>query len=188
MGNFKKWLENTIPVPVVYQSHNYDCGAAALRAVCQFWGVGPEDEDDFIDACDTDPDNGTHPDDIVRVAKSFGLKVLQKTGITIDQLKMAIDSGRPVICPIQAWDSDSDITDNDSGHYVVAIGYDSDNILFQDPSIKNNLRGRLSFEEFDDRWHDVDADGRHLRRFGIIIWAEKRPEDTDHDMRSSKIK
>lgn len=188
MGNFKRWIENIIPVPVVYQSRSYDCGAAALRAVCQFWGVGPDEEDEFIKICGSDPKDGTRPDDIIRVARSFGLKALMKVGMSLDELKKIIDSGRPIICALQAYDEDEDLSDDDSGHYVVAIGYDSDNILFQDPSIKNNLRGRLSYEDFEERWHDIDADGRRLRRFGIIIWADKSPEDIDYDRRSSKIK
>lgn len=188
MDSFKRWVNTIIPVPIVYQSHNYDCGAAALRAVCQYYGVGPEDEDDFIQACETDPDEGTHPSDIIRAARRFGLRAFAKEGLSVDDLKKLIDLGRPVICAIQAYDSDNDLTDHDSGHYVVAIGYDDQYILFQDPSIKNNRRGRLSYEDFEKRWHDVDKNGKVLRRFGIIIWRNDMPEDVDFDDRASRIK
>jgi predicted double-glycine peptidase len=183
MDSFKRFFENLIPVPVVYQSHNYDCGAAALRAVCQYWGVGPEDEDDFIKACETDKQDGTHPDDIIRAARAFGLKAGGREGISIEQLKHCIDLHRPVICAIQAWEWDSD-----EGHYVVAIGYDDNHILFQDPSIKNNMRGRLSYDEFLERWHDVDRHGTILRQYGIVLWREDMPEDMDTDTRASRIK
>ncbi len=196
MDRFKRFYENLIPVPVVYQSHNYDCGAAALRAVCQFWGVGPEDEEEFIRACDTDEEQGTRPEDIIRVARAFGLKAVGRTGLSIDDLKRIIDSGKPVICLIQAWEYDhedeeygeEDYDNNDSGHYVVAIGYDHANILFQDPSIKNNRRGSIPYEEFERRWHDKTREGKVLRHYGIIMWKNDVPEDIDFDTRASRIK
>lgn len=194
MGSFKRFVENLIPVPVVYQSHNYDCGAAALRAVCQFWGVGPDQEDKFIKACDTDPKFGTSPKDIIKVARILGLKAEGRERLSIDMLKQIIDSGKPVICAIQAWEYDPDdegeeYEDNDAGHYVVAIGYDDHNIFFQDPSIQNNRRGHIPYDEFIQRWHDTERDGTVLTRYGIVIWKDDhRPEKVDPDMRSSKIK
>jgi predicted double-glycine peptidase len=194
MGRFKQFHETLIPVPVVYQSHSYDCGAAALRAVCQFWGVGPDDEDEFIKLCDSDPDLGTSPEDIIRVARGLGLKAVAKTGLSIDDLKGIIDSGKPVICAIQAWERDEDDedefdtdADHDSGHYVVAIGHHEQHLIFQDPSIKNNMRGHIPFEEFDRRWRDQHRNGSILKHFGIILWREDAPEKVDADARSTKI-
>lgn len=186
MDRFKRWVKTLIPLPIVYQSHSYDCGCACLRSVCQFYGVGPDDEKAFIDACKTTEKDGTHPDDLIRAARSFGLKAVGKEGFSIRGLKQVLDLGRPVICAIQAW-GDADYGDNDDGHYVVAIGYDDDHVLFQDPSIKNNRRGRILFEDFERRWHDVDRDGHILRHYGIVLWHHEAPEDTDFDARASHI-
>lgn len=188
MDRFKRWLENIIPLPIVHQSHNYDCGACCLRAICLYYGVGSEDEDEFIKACDTDSKDGTHPDEIVKAAKIFGLKTAKIEGMTIRQLQTLIDQNRPVICAIQAWEEDDkDYSDNDSGHYVIAIGYDDNHILFQDPSIHTTRRGRLTHEDFEERWHDIDKDHRIMRHLGIVLWRNEQPEDTDHLKRSDKI-
>ncbi len=125
----------------------------------------------------------------MHAARAFGLKAAKMENMTIRHLMHFIDQHKPVICAMQAWEGEEpDYSDNDSGHYVVAIGYDDNYILFQDPSIKNNRRGRLTHEEFVKRWHDIDKDHRVLTRFGIIVWREDMPEDIDTDTRASRIK
>jgi hypothetical protein len=41
-----------------------------------------------------------------------------------------------------------------------------------DPSIKGH-RGFLPNEEFMERWHDEEADGMKLIRYGIAMWSPK---------------
>ena len=54
--------------------------------------------------------------------------------MTVKELQEWLVKDVPVIVLIQAWKDDDDPTpypaDFDDGHYVVAIGYDFDNIYF----------------------------------------------------------
>ena len=53
--------------------------------------------------------------------------------MSYDDLEGFIDKKKPVICLIQAWNGDSDYDyskDWEDGHYVIAIGYDKNNIYF----------------------------------------------------------
>src|SRR5581483_2822978 len=86
----------------VRQSTNFSCGAAALHAVCAYWGVGPESEYDYMKALHSDPSMGTTPDHIIKYAKSRGLKVDARDCMTVAELKAHLDKGRPVIVLIQA--------------------------------------------------------------------------------------
>ena len=60
-------------MPDTRQSTEYSCGAAALQAVLGYWGrdIG---EEDLMELLNTDPDSGTYPDDIIRVAHQMGLE------------------------------------------------------------------------------------------------------------------
>lgn len=188
MGRFKSWLEGMLHVPVVNQTHGYDCGAAALRAVAHYWGVGPEDEGDFIRICDTSKHLGTDPTDIKRVARELGLQCHDQKHMTLGTLKHFIDQGKPVICAMQAWGEQEDYDELQSGHYVVAIGYDDERVFFEDPSIKGRrARGHLPFQEFSERWVDIDRKDRVLRHYGIVVWRDGQPDEEEVVSRSTKI-
>ena len=57
-----------------------------------------------------------------------------------------------------------------SGHYVVVIGYDSDRLYLQDPSVGPTA---ISFENFAERWHDKDDAGKRYVRYGISFRLRK---------------
>jgi len=162
-----------VKLPSAKQPVNFSCGASALRAIAVHFKVGPNTEKFYIDRCNTTHDNGTHPKEIIRVARELGLTVRSKSKMSINNLHEYLDEGIPVICSIQAWGDEKKYTKNDhSGHYVVAIGYTKDKIYFMDPSIKGH-RGFLPNEEFMERWHDEEADGTKLIRYGIAMWSPK---------------
>jgi predicted double-glycine peptidase len=195
VGKFKQFLEKVIPIPSVEQHHGWDCGPALLRAVCKYWGVGPDEQEDYIHACQARSDYGTRPQDIARAAKHFGLRVKIWEGMTVQDLVGVLNRNVPVICAIQAWEmdgkgysDDEDHNDNDSGHYVLAIGTEANHVLFEDPWIKDSKRGRIPFDEFEHRWHDTDEKGRELKGLGIVLWKESAPDKTDHTVRAKKIK
>jgi hypothetical protein len=162
-----------VKLPSAKQPENFSCGASALRAIAVHFKVGPNTEQFYIDKCNTTNKNGTHPKDIIRVARELGLTVRFKSKMSIKDLHEYLDDGIPVICSIQAWGNEKKyIESNHSGHYVVAIGYTDDKIYFMDPSIKGH-RGFLPNDEFIERWHDEESDGTKLNRYGIAIWSDK---------------
>lgn len=192
---FKEWLYSEgvkLHLPSVRQSHNYDCGAAALRSVAEFFKVGPEDHDEFIKTCNTSPKHGTDTKDLIRAAESFGLNTKAQEGMTLDQLKSFVNMGRPVIVCMQAWEEDDkkkkkSYNKLQSGHYVVVIGFDERNIFFEDPVLEGS-RGVLSYQEFLDRWHDKDRDGRQYHHFGLVLWKPMGWEKPDTQKISKKKK
>ena len=108
-------------------------------------------------------------------AKQTNLKAESRVDATIEDLAESIRKNNPVIVEIQAWpDTDSGQPEHpypqtwSEGHYVVAIGVDSENIYFMDPSILGG-RGFISVAEFLDRWHEVGSKGEHLRHPAIFF-------------------
>lgn len=166
-------------VPDVRQSTGYTCGAAALQAVLAHWGIY-EREDRLAAELGSTPEAGTHPADIVRIARRHGLEAELREGLEIADLEAALASGTTVIVDLQAWRERSDIPwaeTWDDGHYMVLLATDRENLYFEDPSLLG-ARGFIPRTEFLDRWHDyegqppLDASDRTYIRMAIFIRGE----------------
>ncbi len=157
--------------PVSRQTYNYDCGAKSLQSVLAYYGVDAR-EDHIMHYAHTNPKEGTSIDNLVKVAKHYGFKA-DARGLNIDDIKKFIDKDIPIIVDIQAhpnkklshWNRDWI-----DGHYVVAIGYNSHYIFFDDPS--SIVRTYLSYKEFLERWHDTDNHKKYFD-YGIIVYGRK---------------
>lgn len=146
-------------VPDVRQSTGYTCGASALQAVLAYWGT-EEREDRLAALLHSTPEAGTHPLDIVRVAREFGLTADLREGLELADLEAALASRTTVIVDLQAWRDRADLPwaeTWDDGHYMVLLGADRDNLYFEDPSLLGS-RGVIPRSEFIDRWHDYEGD------------------------------
>lgn len=198
MTGFRDWLlteeQKQIPnhaikiaLPVVRQQTNYSCGAQALRTIAKYFQVGPDSEKDFIKLCHTSTEKGTTPANLAKAGLKIGLHTALKQGMTLKELISYIKQGIPVVCNMQAWGEKEDYPKDESGHYIVAIGFDDSKIYFEDPSIDNPDRGYLSYEEFEKRWHDQDRQGKRLNHLGIAFW-KKNPEPDAKRSRAKKIR
>jgi len=158
-ASFPPSLSAFAAVPDVRQSTGYTCGAAALQAVLAYWGTS-EREDRLAARLHSTPEAGTHPDDIVRVAREFGLTAELREGLDLPDLESALSAGTSVIVDLQAWRENTAIpwTETwDDGHYMVLLSTDAENLYFEDPSLLGP-RGVIPRAEFVDRWHDYEGD------------------------------
>ena len=152
-------------LPSIRQSTGYTCGVASLQVVLAYYDVLYREDILAGYACSS-PDAGTHPANIVRAVqivngdknKHFSAEIIQNAAV--DDIKKFLDDETPVIIDIQAWqDEDNKVAWKDDwidGHYVVATGYDDDNIYFEDPSILGSI-GYIPQIELSDRWHDYEG-------------------------------
>jgi predicted double-glycine peptidase len=164
-----------LPVPDTRQCTDYSCGASALQAVLMYWGIEYR-EDELMSRLHTDPENGTNPKEIVRVAGEEGLKAQLRENVSLNDVRSSIDKGNPVIIDCQAWREGDDLQKPwrdiwDSGHYMVVVGMDDKNVYFEDPSILGSV-GWIARPEFEERWHDIDD---HAYDHGAIFIEGDRP-------------
>ena len=161
--------------PELRQAHCWDCGANAIQSVLAYYGVDVC-EDIIMKLAGTNR-NGTPISGVKMVARKYNFDV--KSGkMTIDDVKRYIDKKIPVILLVQAWTNKKDVNweeDWTDGHYVVAIGYDSKNIYFEDPSAFR--RTFLTYQEFQTRWHDVDKKGKKYINWGMAVLGGKSKHD-----------
>jgi uncharacterized protein len=176
--------QTMLPVPDVYQSSQYSCGASVLQAVLAYWGIEVH-EDTLVKSLGTTERYGTSPESILQAAKSYGLRAEIRENLSVADVVSSLADGVPAILDIQAWRDDADMngknweTDWEDGHYVIAIGYDQTNIYVEDPSLLG-CRGFIPLKELESRWRDYKGDPPHdfskksyVRMAILIKGAEK---------------
>jgi predicted double-glycine peptidase len=165
------------PVPIISQAASHSCGAAALMGVLIYFGVFDGPEAELHGPLAVTPEQGTHPDRIVAVARERGLAAEKRTGLTLADVEQALAQGAVVILAIQAWpepprgDGAAWETMWDDGHYVVAVGLDARHLYVMDPSVRGSY-GFIPRDELQRRWHDFEMEGgRRVEydRLGIIV-------------------
>lgn len=166
--SIKIWL------PEVQQKTHFSCGAAAVHSVCAYYGLGLESHYDYFAYLETDETYGTPPNKIVSYFKEVGINCKMVYNMSIRSLCQELQKKRPVILVLQAYGAAKNYKNNGNGHYLVAIGYDKKNIIFEDPWL-NCTRGYIPKNELLTRWHDLDYKGQHHEQLGIIAWKNTNP-------------
>ncbi len=166
-----------VPIPNVDQMKDYTCGACCLLAVCKYYGLGPDEEDNYSMDMKIDKREGSHPYQVIEAALEYGLSYLETCPMSIVQLKDSLREKKPVMLAVQAWAEiayQSDLTKFYStawefGHWIIAIGFDKNGIFFEDPVLQA-VRGYLSNDDLMNRWHDLGPKGTQLVQYGLTLW------------------
>ncbi|MEF3691656.1 MAG: cysteine peptidase family C39 domain-containing protein [Candidatus Moraniibacteriota bacterium] len=145
--------------PELRQAYEYDCGASALQSVLAYYNIDVREEL-IIKYLKTNSKNGTSIKNMTQVLKKFNLK-FESRKMTIMEIKDYINKKIPVLILLRAWDDD---------HWVVAIGYNKEKIIFEDPySIKRSF---LKNKEFLKKWHTNEIDSE-FPNHGIAVFSKK---------------
>jgi hypothetical protein len=152
--NLKFEEDNIIDFPDLRGSNS---GVICLRGILIYYGE---------DISDLNLKINSH-NDFEAIAKSRGY-VTSAGLLSIDKLKEHIDNKVPVIIGLQAWaEGNVDYeTTNNNLHYMVAIGYDDFNFIFESPRMLGLVT--TPFEELEKRWHFVE-NGIEVRNWGVAI-------------------
>lgn len=157
------------------QSTSYSCGAGAMQSVMMYYGEEYM-ESELMAEMGTSPDHGTTPNAMANFAREAGYNVDVREGLTLGDLEKAVEDNIPVTVAIQAWRATS-LEEQpwkdrwDDGHYVVVMGLDKNNVYVEDPSLLGS-RGVIPRAEFEQRWHDVESDGRKYFALGLYITSD----------------
>jgi predicted double-glycine peptidase len=180
-----------IPVPLVRQKTAFSCGDVAVLAILRYYeparyGVTPESS--LYAPLQTTPEQGTEPQPMAAyLSHDPGLAAdarwsTAQSAVRLEDLERAVDRGEPTVVAVQAWQPVASVkdlkpwaTDWDDGHYLVVIGYDSQNLYFMDPSTDGRY-AYIPLGEFMDRWHDVlGARNVHTEHIAIFVHAAIPP-------------
>ena len=148
-----------LDVPDVRQSENWDCGAAAVMAVCKHFGVGPTVLSAYAQALGATESEGTPPTAVAAFLSQQGLAVTSAHKMGIDDLGRFHAAGQPVLCPCRPDGSGT------TGHWVVVIGTGLGQVFLHDPACGRRMLSEMSGWLDGDR----DAGGVDYDRFGIAV-------------------
>ena len=163
-----------IPLPNTYQKEDYTCGGIAMKSILRYYGIANFTEKGMEKELNMSKE-GTDPWQFINILKKYGLKFREYNSMTRQQLIYFMQKHKPVIVTIQAWAKKIPKTYKDNwkeGHWIIAIGYDKKGFYFEDPSLKDT-RGFISYEEFEDRWHDTGDNDFPEDHYGLVIWGKK---------------
>lgn len=177
-------------VPIFRQAQTYTSGVACVQSLLRYAKYEFDiREDNLANALDADEEYGVRAEAMTEYLNSvrFNDEETQyfnaefRQGMTLEDLKKELDKGNPVICDIQAWNwnydeeysMDLDYSNEwGCGHWVVAVGYNRDNIFFMDPSTSANYT-YIPNDKLESRWHDYEIDERGNRsdnvQAGIVV-------------------
>jgi len=157
--------------PFVRQNTDWTCGPVAVKAVLRYFGIN-KSEIRLVDELGCTTEHGTDFDKVVLYLKSKGFKVTARK-TTLTTMKSFVRRNIPCLVCIQAWNDNPNMDYTNAwedGHFIVVIGYDNKNIIYEDPSIhKNGARGILPNKEFLKRWHDIDSRRKPYVHYMIAV-------------------
>ena len=166
---FKNWLiKEEIKLKIKKQSHDHDCGPAALFSILSYFKIKDLDYKKLVTMCKTTKNKGTSPDNIVAVAKNFGLKAKKNYNMTLQNLKSYTDKNKPVLVPIQSWGNYKNKKLLISGHYVIVSKIDQNFVYFKDPYYQSKDNRKMNRDDFLKAWIDK-LNGKELKQFGIVF-------------------
>jgi hypothetical protein len=139
-----------LAIPDVRQALDYDCGTAAVDAVCRFFGKRERGPVPLAN-----PIQGMGPQTVEAVLRSRGFRVLSGS-MTVRDLKHLTDTGRPVLCPVDLF----------GGHWVVVSGVARLQVAFHCPTDgPRTLKAAAWLPVWKDRSHD----GHQYDQWGICV-------------------
>ena len=173
-----------VAAPDIVQHDHYSCGAAQAMTAGRLRGVGPATLDAWKTALGTSEDQSTEPPRIVEYLASLGLRVIARSGMTIDDLEAYTRTGWYVIICCQDYGPYVPAKAKfDYGHYLGVVKVDGEYVRCQDSSEDNVTRdsgsiqapGRImtARDTFDANWHDRDIAGTTVCTTTASPWARR---------------
>ena len=135
-----------LDLPLVRQDELYNCGLAAISALCQYWDVELPAEQRASLARLASDEKGLSGNELRAALESRGLETFLFRG-ALDRSDVGvykqIDAGRPLVVMVSP--------DGKAHHYCLVLGYDEprQNVVLLDPARGQVLR---TTRQFDKDW------------------------------------
>lgn len=153
------------------QTTNYTCGTVSLLWALQQLGQGDGlSEAGLAVEIGTSEDDGTSASAIQRGLTSHGVNAEGRLGMSLSELANRVAQGALVITSVQLKDApEKSKQANKEGHWVVVKDVDPEEgtVTYFEPSGGEIVT--VPAQQFSSDWHDIDASGRILSRYGIIV-------------------
>lgn len=151
--------------PVV-QKFDYDCGGAAVVDLLSLLGREDVINADLYQRLDVNPMDGTKSQNIKKLFEEEKIEYSEKFKATVDDLDKLIKEGCVCLISYQAWGTEEEMDNLDSGHYSIVFEVDKEYVWLIDPTIDGvevpgSVPGivRRSKDYMERRWVDKGTAG-----------------------------
>ena len=114
-----------IDLPPSRQSEHFSCGATVIQMVSAYYGRNVR-ESDLIEKLGVTSNSGVKLSKIQEVADEMGLNT-NKTKMSYDEIIQSVNNKIPLVIAVLR-------DGKDYHHFVLAVGYYADGIIFRDPA------------------------------------------------------
>ena len=182
-----------IDIPNLRQYGGYTCGTTCVQMLMNWMFPYQSDLNltTYEEELGTSEEAGTPPENIVTYFKENKIQIHEKEKRTINDLIFVLDQGHPMLMCIQAWTSSEDgynTTDSEDsetylteGHWVICVGYQKQKsgyvFYFNDPACVGHCM--MDEADLDQRWIDMDTNGKVYDHYGIEIAETGESYDPD---------
>lgn len=140
-----------LKIPDIRQRADFDCGAAAIEAVCRYYGRKGSKAEKLAN-----PVQGMGPDTVEAVLRSLRFRLVTGT-MRVSELQHFTRTYTPVICPVADF----------GGHWVVVRGVERGRVHYHCP-IRGQVTARL--EDWEANWTSETAIGVTYENWGIAVF------------------
>lgn len=155
-----------VDLPPSRQSEHYSCGATVIQMVSAYYGQNIR-ESDLIDKLGVTSKSGVKLSRIQEVAEEMGLKT-RKTKLQYENIIKTLRDKIPLVVAVLR-------DGKDYHHFVLAVGYYSDGIIFRDPA--KFTYSYLPREEFEQK-----AFGSNGKFLTLALSSNKEPEYSSNEI------
>jgi len=156
----------SIDIPPSRQAEHFSCGATVIQMVAVYYGHNVR-ESDLIEKLGVTSKSGVKLSKIQEVAKEIGLKT-NKSKLSYENILQSLENKIPLVVAILR-------EGKDYHHFVLAIGYYSDGIIFRDPA--KFTYSYLPKEEFEQK--AFGSDGKFLT---LALYSDEKPQYSPNEI------
>lgn len=153
--------EGHAEMPYFRQENDYYCGPAILQMILERFGI-KKSQEEIAKVADTNSERGTFHRDLLKMVRENGLYAYAKRHATVKEIEKFVDEGLPIVVNY--------IEPEGDGHYAIVVGYDTQDLVFNDPWHGKNFR--FPKKEFESRWHNM-----RKTSFGWLMVVSKDKKD-----------
>lgn len=151
-----------------------DCGVAAVRSIFTSLTGVVLDEDALRERLGTTEEQGTRTKEIIRFFEEKGLVCEESENNSIESIKKELGEGKLCLVAYQAWGTEEEYQELESGHYSVIYGVDENDVYLLDPSIHEDEgmglgKRKMRIDRFLDQWKDKNNRGRVYDRWCLSV-------------------
>jgi len=148
----------SLPVPYLQQEQRHTCGIACLRMAAHYFG-GQHTETAVTVSADISPVLGMTCRAIASAAITLGYGASVATGIAWQRVADSLAADRLIIALLDP--HVLYLGGTGLGHFVIIIGLDSNDVIFHDPMVGDNIR--ISRARFEAAWTWSNFEGVIIR-------------------------